>query len=121
MYKVTATAALMLCGTMVWAAHGTPLTGAIGPISRDFSPIEKVGCERSGDNCPLGYRIERHGGGRWTCEPCWDQKHGSRYRDWNDRYSEPRRYREYGDYGSRRYRDYDDRYNEPRRYPREYY
>jgi len=71
---LTGIAALMLGGSMVWVAHATSLTNTMGSFPREFSPIEKIGCERSGDNCPIGYRIERHGGGRWSCEPCWPQK-----------------------------------------------
>jgi hypothetical protein len=77
--------AALLCGSMVWAAHATPLTITGGPIPGEFSLIEKIGCERPGDNCPIGYRIERHGGGSWSCVPCWGKKKygkgygGSRY------------------------------------------
>jgi hypothetical protein len=108
MYKpivVTAIAALMLGGSM--AAKATSVGNSMEAFPRAFSPVEKIGCERSGDNCPIGFRIERHGGGRWSCEPCYKERHGSRYRDWHERYVEPRRYRDYDHYG-------------PRRYPREY-
>jgi hypothetical protein len=116
--NATATAALIVCGSVMWAAHASSVTSSVGSLPRDFSVVKKIGCERAGDNCPYGYRIERHGGKGWSCTPCW--KPGSRYRDWND--YEPRRYRDYGDYGERRYRRYEDeRYYEPRRYPREYY
>jgi hypothetical protein len=110
--------ALML-GSAVWAANATPLTGSIPTPSQNNSPMETVGCTTAGDNCPYGYRIERHGGKGWSCERCGDQKQGSRYRDWNDRYNEPRRYQDYGNYEPRRYRDYDERYYQPR-YNREY-
>ena len=119
------TAALML-GSAV-SVKAIPLSP--GASSQDQSPIEEIGCVRAGDNCPYGYRIERHGGKGWSCEPCGDQKQGSRYRDWNDRYSEPRRYyrgygdyqprryyRDYGDYGPRQYQEYDERYYQPRYY-----
>jgi hypothetical protein len=100
--------ALMLGGSMMWTAHATS-TNTMDAFPSAFSPIEKIGCEGAGEKCPYGYTIERHGRKGWSCKPCWDQRQGSRYRDWNDR-----------DYGPRRYRDYDERYNEPRRYPREY-
>jgi hypothetical protein len=118
MFVLTGIATLMLGGSMMWTAHATSMN-TMDAFPRMFSPVEKIGCATAGDNCPYGYRIERHGGKGWSCEPCWDQKHGSRYRDWNDRYYEPRRYRDYGDYGPRRYRDYDERYYQPR-YNREY-
>jgi hypothetical protein len=121
MYKpivvLTGIAALMLGGSM--AANAASVANTMGEFPRAFSPVEKIGCTSSGDKCPYGYRIEKHGGKGWSCERCGDQKQGSRYRDWNDRYNEPRRYREYGDYGPRRYRDYDERYYQPR-YNREY-
>jgi hypothetical protein len=109
--SLLATAGLVLASSM-WVVHATPLT--VGIPSQEFSPIQKVGCERAGDNCPYGYRIERHGGHGWSCEPCWQQKHGynqRHYRDYGDRDEnyEPRRYRQYddGDYeGPRRYRNY---------------
>jgi hypothetical protein len=119
------TTALML-GSAV-SVKAIPLSP--GASSQDQSPIEEIGCVTAGDNCPYGYRIERHGGKGWSCEPCGDQKQGSRYRDWNDRYSEPRRYyrgygdyqprryyRDYGDYGPRQYQEYDERYYQPRYY-----
>jgi hypothetical protein len=39
---------VLLCASMVWAAHATPLTITAGSILRELSPIEKIGCERSG-------------------------------------------------------------------------
>jgi hypothetical protein len=102
----------LILGSAGWA-EATPLSGP--PLAPNHSLLETIGCTTAGDNCPYGYRIERHGGKGWSCKPCWDQKHGSRYRDEDHRYDEPRRHREYGDYGSRRSRDYDDNY-EPRRY-----
>jgi hypothetical protein len=84
----------------------------ISPLSPSQSNlVEQVGCKGGPsreDRCPYGYRIV--GEGRGYCVPCGQQRYGSRYRDWNDRYYEPRRYRQY-----------DDRYYEPRRYPRGYY
>jgi hypothetical protein len=85
MVALTGIVALMLGGSMVWAAHATSLTNTMGSFPREFSPVEKIGCERSGDNCPIGYRIERHGGGSWSCVPCSGKKKygkgygGSRY------------------------------------------
>jgi hypothetical protein len=99
----------------VWTAKANPLSSSLRPLSQNYL-IEQIGCEGGPspkDRCPYGYRIARHG----FCEPCWQQRQGSRYRDWD---YEPRRYRDYGDYEPRRYRDYDnDQYSEPRRY-REY-
>jgi hypothetical protein len=112
---VTVTAPLALL--VAWTANAYPIS-TLSPSQRNF--VEQVGCKGGPspkDRCPYGYSFNRHDG-RGYCEPCG---YGSRYRDWNDRYSEPRRYREYGDYGSRRYREYGDRDYAPRRYPREYY
>jgi hypothetical protein len=103
---LTATAALILGSAGL--AKATPLL--IGAESPNQSPIESVGCTRTGDNCPIGFAIKRHGGGSWSCVPCsGKQNYGSRYRDRDEEYSEPRRYREY-----------DERHYAPR-YPREYY
>jgi hypothetical protein len=104
----------LILGSAIWGVKATPLSGISPAISQNQSPIEKIGCSRgsSNDTCPYGYQPRGHG-----CQPCgWNEKHGSRYRDWDERYSEPRRYRQYGEgyYGPRRYRDYDD--YEPRRY-----
>jgi hypothetical protein len=93
-----------------WTADAHPIS--VRPLSQSL--IEQIGCKGGPspkDRCPYGYAINQD---RWGghCEPCGQQRYGSRYRDWNDR----------GDYGSRRYRQYeDDRYYEPRRYPRGYY
>jgi hypothetical protein len=120
LFALTATAPLALIAA--WTAHAYPIS--LRPLFQSYS-IEQIGCKGGPspeDRYPYGYRLERHGGGRGYCEPCGQQRYGSRYRDWNERYYEPRRYQEDGDYGSRRYRGYgDDRYYEPRRYPREYY
>jgi len=86
----------LLCGSLVWAAHANSPTSS-GASFPHNSPIERIGCTQSGDNCPYGYRIERHGGRGWSCKPCWDQKQGSRHRDDDDEYYEPRRYRQYGE------------------------
>lgn len=87
------------------ALAATPLT--VGIPSQEFSPIEKIGCARAGDNCPYGQRIVRGGGG-WWCEPCW--RHGHGHGNWSGNYDrdyEPRHYRDYGDWDEpRRYRDY---------------
>ena len=109
---LTVTAPLALL--VAWTANAYPIS-TLSPSQRNF--VEQVGCKGGPspkDRCPYGYSFNRHDG-RGYCEPCG---YGSRYRDWNDRYSEPRRYR---DYGSRRYPEYGDRYYAPRRYPREYY
>jgi hypothetical protein len=115
---ITLTTSALVLGSAVWVVKATPLTGSAGISSQDYSPIEKIGCAKAGDNCPYGYRIERHGGGKWSCEPCWQGQQGSKY--WQgDRDYEPRRYQQYGDenYEPRRYQQYDDRdYEEPRRY-----
>jgi len=83
----------------------------------DRSAIERVGCRGTGDNCRIGMFRMRHESGRWSCVPCGPQRYGE------DRYYEPRRYREDEDryYEPRRYREDEDGYYEPRRYPREYY
>ena len=107
--SLAAAAALVIASSM-WIVHATPLT--VGTSSREFSLIEKIGCESAGDNCPYGYRIKRHGGHGWSCEPCWPQRHGHyqhNYQDYGDRDYEPRRYHQYNDEdydGPRRYRDY---------------
>jgi hypothetical protein len=109
---IALTTSALVLGSAVWVVKATPLTGSTGISSQDYSPIEKIGCAKAGDNCPYGYRIERHGGGKWSCEPCWQQGSG-------DRDYEPRRYRQYGDedYEGKHYRQYDNRdYEEPRRY-----
>lgn len=78
---------LIVIGPWLWTSQTAPL-GSI-------PPIEKIGCARSGDKCPYGYRIERHGGHGWSCEPCWPQKHSYL----GDRDYEPKRYRDYDDQG----------------------
>ena len=90
MRKSMVTLTLTMAGSMMWAANAISLTNQVLSIPRESS-LDKVGCERAGDNCPYGYRIERHGGKGWSCEPCW--KRGEDY--------EPRRYRDYGDYGGK--------------------
>jgi hypothetical protein len=117
----TSTVPLALLGWGVWVAEANSLSSALRPLSQNHF-IEQIGCKGGPspeDRCPYGYRIERHGGGSWFCEPCWQQRYGSRYRDGEGGYYEPRRYRGYGDYESRHYREYNDGYYEPRRY-REY-
>jgi hypothetical protein len=104
---LVATAPLALLAA--WTANAYP----ISPSSPSSSNLVEVGCAGGPspeDRCPYGYRIVRPDEGRGYCVPCGQRRYGSRYRDWNDRYYEPRRYRQY-----------DDRYYEPRRYPREYY
>jgi hypothetical protein len=122
MKKVLIALTAMVPVTLIGAWTGDAHSISLRPLSQSL--IEQIGCEGGPsreDRCPYGYRWDRHPNGRSSCEPC-RQKQGSRDRDWNDRYEEPRRYRDYGDYGSRRYRQYeDDRYYEPRRYPRESY
>jgi hypothetical protein len=49
-----ATAALMACGSIGWAAHATSLN-TMAAVSRQLGPVETIGCTRAGD-CPLGYR-----------------------------------------------------------------
>jgi hypothetical protein len=95
----------LILGLTVWPVNATPLP--IPTPSQDKSQVETIGCTRSGDNCPIGFAIKRHGGGSWSCVPCGNQRYG--YRDRDEEY-----------YGPRRYREYDDRYYAPR-YPREYY
>jgi hypothetical protein len=94
MIALTATAALVLCGSVAWVAQASPLTGAIGTPSQELSPLEKIGCQTAGDNCPYGQRIVRGGGGRWWCEPCWPQKHGQKYWGGGDQGYGQRHYRE---------------------------
>src|SRR5262245_47455388 len=96
---LTAAAPLAVLG---WTANAYPISTP--SLSQNYL-LKPIGCEGGPspkDRCPYGYRL-RDGG----CEPC-GERHGSRYRDWNDRYAEPRRYR-----------DYDEDYA-PRRYSREY-
>jgi hypothetical protein len=106
---LTATVPLALLG--VWTAEANPLSNSLRPLSQNYL-IEQIGCEGGPspkDRCPYGYRISDHRG----CVPCWQQRHGSRYRDWD---YEPRRYGDDGGYEPRRYQEYNDRYSEPRRY-----
>jgi hypothetical protein len=103
-----------------WTAKANPAESSLVRLSQ--SSIEQIGCKGGPspeDRCPYGYRLE--GGGRGYCAPCSGKRYGSKYRDRDEEYYEPRRYREYDErsYGPRRYRDYDDGYYEPRRY-REY-
>ena len=87
----------LIFGSAVWVVKATPLSGLPPATSQNHSLLETIGCTRSGDNCPYGFAIKRHGGGSWSCVPCDNQKYGSRYRDDHDEYYEPRRYRDYGD------------------------
>ena len=100
---LTATAALTLCGCLMWAAHATSLMNTTSLWSRDFSPVEKIGCGKAGSDCPKGYQLDQYG----RCKSCTTGEllYGPRH----------------GDYGPRHYRDYDDRYYGPKRYPRGYY
>src|SRR4029078_13699616 len=82
-------------GSAVWVVKATPLRGLPPATSQNHSLLETIGCTRSGDNCPYGFAIKRHGGGSWSCVPCDNQKYGSRYRDDHDEYYESRRYRDY--------------------------
>jgi hypothetical protein len=97
-------------------AKANPPASVLRPPTQSYL-MEQIGCKggpSQKDRCPYGYRIV--GEGRGHCVPCGQQGYG------RDRYDEPRRYREHGDYGSRRYRQYEDDQNyEPRRYPRESY
>jgi hypothetical protein len=98
----------LILGSAVWGVKATPLSGLSLATSPNQSPIEKIGCSRSSSNetCPYGYQPRGYG-----CQPCgWNERHGSRYRDLDEGYYEPRRYR-----------DYDQGYYAPRKYPREYY
>jgi hypothetical protein len=74
---VAATAALVLCGSGSWVAQATPFDGSTGRPSQDYSPLEKIGCTKAGDNCPYGQRIVRHTGHGPACEPC-SQTQGSK-------------------------------------------
>ena len=88
------------------SAQASPIGNSLSPLSESYL-IKQIGCAGGPspeDRCPYGYQFDRHGG-RGFCEPC-GERHGSRYRDWNDQYHEPRRYRDYGS---------------SRRYPRDYY
>src|SRR4029079_15305243 len=51
----------LLCGSLVWAAHANSPTSS-GASFPHNSPIERIGCTQSGDNCPYGYRIEAMAG-----------------------------------------------------------
>jgi hypothetical protein len=75
---VAATAALVLCGSALWVAQATPFAGSTGRPSQDFSPIERIGCTKAGDNCPYGQRIVRHTGHGPSCEPCSSQTQKSK-------------------------------------------
>ena len=115
---IALTTSALVLGSAVWVVKAAPLAGSTGLPAEDYSPIEKIGCAKSGDNCPYSYRIERHGGGNWSCEPCGEEQHGSKHRDRGDRDYEPRHYGQYGgeNYGPRRYQQYGDENYEPRRY-----
>ena len=98
----------LILGSAVCGVKATPLSGLSSATSQNQSRIEKIGCSRgsSNDTCPYGYTPRGYG-----CKPCgWNERHGSRYRDRDEGYYEPRRYR-----------NYDHGYYGPRRYPREYY
>ena len=110
------TVGLILCSAM-GAVKAAPINVVLPAPSQNYSQIEKIGCSRgsSNDTCPYGYQPRGHG-----CQPCgWNEKPRSRYRDWDEGYNEPRRYRDYDE--PRRYRDYDHGYDGPRTYPRGYY
>jgi len=100
-FALAGTTALLLVSVV--SVKAIPL----GPMvsSPDQSPIEKIGCSRNSSNetCPYGYTPRGYG-----CVPCWGGRHG--YRDWDERYYEPRHYR-----------DYNHGYYGPRKYPRGYY
>jgi hypothetical protein len=57
-----------------WFRKATPSSGPLPAPTQKL--LKMVGCTRTGDNCAYGYRIERHGGGWWSCRPCWDKKQG---------------------------------------------
>lgn len=71
---------MVLAGLFAWQADATTLGGALGvpPVTKNYSPIEKVGCRGYG-RCPLGLR--------WTCGPyrCWCAPCGY-YRPYKRRY-----------------------------------
>jgi hypothetical protein len=73
---VAATAAFVLRGSAFWVAQATPFAGSTGRPSQDYSPIEKIGCAKAGDNCPYGQHIVRHSGHGTSCEPCSPQTQG---------------------------------------------
>src|SRR4026207_2405267 len=104
---IAATVPLALLAT--WTASAYTISTTSPSRSNLVEPVGCAGGPSPEDRCPYGYRIVGEEGRR-HCVPCGQQRYGSRYRDWNDRYYEPRRYREY-----------DEQYYQPRRYPREYY
>jgi hypothetical protein len=53
---VTLSAAALIIGS-AGLVKATPLV--MGVPSPNQSPIERVGCTRSGDNCPIGFAIKR--------------------------------------------------------------
>jgi len=64
----------LILGSAVWTAKATPLSGPPPTPSQTHSPRETIGCTKSGDNCPYGFAIKRHGGGSWSCVPCGNQR-----------------------------------------------
>src|SRR5215831_18044877 len=74
----------LILGSAVCGVKAAPLSGLSPATSQNQSPIEEIGCSRhsSNDTCPYGYQPRGYG-----CQPCsWNEKHGSRYRDWDERY-----------------------------------
>jgi hypothetical protein len=53
----------LIFGSAVWVVKATPLSGLPPATSQNHSLLETIGCTRSGDNCPYGFAIKRHGGG----------------------------------------------------------
>jgi Zn-dependent membrane protease YugP len=43
---LTATAAILIVGSLVWKAEAAPVTGVCGlaPLTKRYSPVEKAGC-----------------------------------------------------------------------------
>jgi hypothetical protein len=72
--SLSATAALLLCASVFSAAQANPFASSMGTLSADYSPLETIGCQHAGDNCPYGKRIVRHSGHGTTCEPCESKK-----------------------------------------------
>ncbi len=74
---LTATAAVLLAGLLMWKAEATTLTAAIRPLAmaKSYSPVQKAGCLLAGRYCGVGFHFvcglppnpERR---RCHCVPC---------------------------------------------------
>jgi hypothetical protein len=104
----TAMAVLAFSGSLVRTAQAIPLSSASGATSpRNYSPTEKIGCDKSG-KCPYGKRVVRKGGGKWSCAPCGSQKQESKHGDGDNRNYERGGGYDWGDKESK-HRDWNNR------------